>query len=172
MGRTDRLGKFIQLRDVYGNTYTYGHLKKLSIAYPVPKEKTVSKAQVHKELHLAAPAWILAFALLGAALLGSLGLVAGIFAEKIDQLAAFQNFLILPLTFLSGVFYSIHSLPAFWQRLSHANPFFYLTDGFRYGFLGHSDFPPAASLAVVAASFFVVSLLTLKLLQSGYKLRN
>jgi ABC-2 type transport system permease protein len=124
------------------------------------------------DLHLAAPAWILAFALLGAALLGSLGLVAGIFAEKIDQLAAFQNFLILPLTFLSGVFYSIHSLPAFWQRLSHANPFFYLTDGFRYGFLGRSDFPPAASLAVVAASFFVVSLLTLKLLQSGYKLRH
>ena len=124
------------------------------------------------ELRVAAPAWVLAFALLGAALLGSLGLVAGIVAEKIDQLAAFQNFVILPLTFLSGVFYSIHSLPEAWQRLSHANPFFYMIDGFRYGFLGHSDFPPLASLAVVAASLFVVSLLTLKLLQSGYKLRN
>jgi ABC-2 type transport system permease protein len=124
------------------------------------------------DLRLAAPLWILAFALLGASLLGALGLVAGICAEKIDQLAAFQNFFILPLTFLSGVFYSIHSLPAAWQRLSHANPFFYMVDGFRYGFLGHSDFPPAASLAVVAASFFVVSLLTLKLLQSGYKLRH
>jgi ABC-2 type transport system permease protein len=124
------------------------------------------------DLRVAAPAWVLAFALLGAALLGALGLVAGIVAEKIDQLAAFQNFFILPLTFLSGVFYSIHSLPAFWQRLSHANPFFYLVDGFRYGFLGRSDFPPGASLAVVAASFFVVSLLTLKLLQSGYKLRS
>ena len=124
------------------------------------------------DLHVAAPGWILAFALLSAALLGALGLVAGIFAEKIDQLAAFQNFFILPLTFLSGVFYSIHSLPEYWQRLSHANPFFYMIDGFRYGFLGHSDFPPLAGLAVVAASFFVVSLLTLKLLQSGYKLRH
>jgi ABC-2 type transport system permease protein len=124
------------------------------------------------DLRVAAPAWVLAFALLGAALLGALGLVAGIFAEKIDQLAAFQNFFILPLTFLSGVFYSIHSLPSFWQGLSHANPFFYMIDGFRYGFLGRSDFPPAASLAVVAASLFVVSLLTLKLLQSGYKLRH
>jgi ABC-2 type transport system permease protein len=124
------------------------------------------------DLRVAAPLWVLGFAVLGAALLGTLGLIAGICAEKIDQLAAFQNFLILPLTFLSGVFYSIHSLPEFWQRLSHANPFFYMIDGFRYGFLGASDFPPLASLAVVAASFFVVSLLTLKLLQSGYKLRH
>jgi len=124
------------------------------------------------DLRVVAPAWVLGFAVLGAALLGSLGLVAGICAEKIDQLSAFQNFLILPLTFLSGVFYSIHSLPEFWQRLSHANPFFYMIDGFRYGFLGRSDFPPEASLAVVAASLFVVSLLTLKLLQSGYKLRH
>ena len=124
------------------------------------------------ELRLEAPLWALAFALLGAALLGTLGLIAGICSEKIDQIATFQNFLILPLTFLSGVFYSIHSLPGFWQRLSHANPFFYMIDGFRYGFLGHSDFPPLASLAVVAASFFVVSLLTLKLLQSGYRLRH
>ena len=124
------------------------------------------------DLKVVAPGWVLAFALLGAALLGALGLVAGIFAEKIDQLAAFQNFFILPLTFLSGVFYSIHALPESWQRLSHANPFFYMVDGFRYGFLGRSDFPPLASLAVVAASFFVVSLLTLKLLQSGYKLRH
>jgi len=124
------------------------------------------------DLRVVAPAWVLGFAILGAALLGSLGLIAGICAEKIDQLAAFQNFLILPLTFLSGVFYSIHSLPEFWQRLSHANPFFYMIDGFRYGFLGRSDFPPLASLAVVAASFLAVSLLTLKLLQSGYKLRH
>ena len=124
------------------------------------------------DLKVVAPGWVLAFALLGAALLGALGVIAGIFAEKIDQLAAFQNFFILPLTFLSGVFYSIHALPEFWQRLSHANPFFYMVDGFRYGFLGRSDFPPLASLAVVAASFFAVSLLTLKLLQTGYKLRH
>ncbi len=124
------------------------------------------------ELKLEAPLWALAFGLLGAALLGTLGLIAGICSEKIDQLAAFQNFVIMPLTFLSGVFYSIHSLPGFWQALSHANPFFFMVDGFRYGFFGVSDFPPAASLAVVAASFFVVSLLTLGLLKTGYKLRH
>jgi ABC-2 type transport system permease protein len=124
------------------------------------------------ELKLEAPLWALAFGVLGAALLGTLGLIAGICSEKIDQLAAFQNFVIMPLTFLSGVFYSIHTLPGFWQALSHANPFFYMVDGFRYGFFGVSDFPPGASLAVVAASFFVVSLLTLGLLKTGYKLRH
>jgi ABC-2 type transport system permease protein len=124
------------------------------------------------DLKLEAPLWALAFGLLGAALLGTLGLIAGICSEKIDQLAVFQNFVIMPLTFLSGVFYSIHTLPGFWQALSHANPFFYMVDGFRYGFFGVSDFPPGASLAVVAASFFVVSLLTLGLLKTGYKLRH
>src|SRR5438034_8869481 len=87
------------------------------------------------ELRLGAPLWAFAFALLGAALLGALGLIAGIVSEKIDQLAAFQNFVIMPLSFLSGVVYSIRSLPGFWQKLSHANPFFYMVDGFRYGFL-------------------------------------
>ena len=124
------------------------------------------------ELPLEAPLWALGFALLGAGLLGALGLMAGIISEKIDQMAAFQNFVIMPLSFLSGVFYSIHSLPEFWQRLSHANPFFYMVDGFRYGFFGVSDFAPAASLAVVGSSFIAVSLATLLLLKSGYKLRH
>ena len=123
------------------------------------------------DLALEAPLWALAFALAGSALLGALGLLAGIVSEKIDQLAAFQNFVILPLTMLSGVFYSIQSLPPLWQALSHANPFFYLVDGFRYGFFGVADISPAASLAVVGASLFVVSLLCLALLRSGYKLR-
>jgi len=123
------------------------------------------------ELPLGAPLWALAFALLGAALLGALGLIAGIVSEKIDQLAAFQNFVIMPLSFLSGVFYSIHSLPGFWQKLSHANPFFYMVDGFRYGFLGVSDVPPYASLAVLGVSFFMVSVISLGLLRAGYKLR-
>ena len=123
------------------------------------------------ELHLKAPWWALAFALLGAGLLGALGLMAGILSEKIDQMAAFQNFVIMPLTFLSGVFYSIHSLPEFWLRLSHANPFFYMIDGFRYGFFGVSDVAPATSFAVVGMSFVAVSLITLLLLKSGYKLR-
>ena len=123
-------------------------------------------------LEVKAPVWALTFALLGAGLLGALGLLAGIVSEKIDQMAAFQNFVIMPLTFLSGVFYSIHSLPEFWLRLSHANPFFYMIDGFRYGFFGLSDVSPAASLAVVSASLVAVSLVCLALLRSGYKLRH
>jgi len=124
------------------------------------------------ELRVHAPLWALAFALLGAGLLGTLGLIAAVVSEKIDQVAAFQNFVIVPLTFLSGVFYSIHSLPPVWQQLSHANPFFYMVDGFRYGFFGVSDFPPLASLAIVFASLLAVSSATLGLLRSGYKLRH
>jgi ABC-2 type transport system permease protein len=123
-------------------------------------------------LRLEAPLWTLAFALLGAALLGALGLVAGILSEKIDQLAAFQNFVIMPLTFLSGVFYSVHSLPAVWQALSHANPFFYLIDGFRYGFFGVSDVAPAISLGVLVVSLLLISGGALRMLASGYKLRH
>ena len=124
------------------------------------------------DLRLASPAWVFAFALLGSAVLGALGLIAGIWADKFDQIAAFQNFVILPLTFLSGVFYSIHSLPAAWQSASHLNPFFYMIDGFRYGFFGASDFPPLASLAVVAVSFALLGAAALALLRSGYKLRQ
>ena len=124
------------------------------------------------ELSVQAPLWALAFALLGSMLLGVLGLLAGLWADKFDQIAAFQNFLILPLTMLSGVFYSIHSLPESWQAVSHLNPFFYMIDGFRYGFFGASDFSPAASLAVVAVSLAALSALTLRLLKNGYKLRT
>ncbi|OWS72624.1 metal-dependent hydrolase [Polynucleobacter aenigmaticus] len=118
------------------------------------------------------PLWIMAFALLGAAILGSMGLIAGIWADKYDQLAAFQNFIIMPATMLSGVFYSIHSLPAAWQVVSHFNPFFYMIDGFRYGFFGVSDISPWNSLAIVACFFVLVSVVALGLLQKGYKLRN
>ncbi len=117
------------------------------------------------------PLWILAFALLGGAIMGALGVIAGIWAEKFDQLAAFQNFLIMPLTFLSGVFYSIYSLPPFWQRVSHFNPIFYMIDGFRYGFFGVSDVPPLLSLGIVAACFVILTVFTLWLLKIGYKLR-
>ncbi len=120
----------------------------------------------------AAPWWIVAFAVLATAALGALGLIAGIWAEKFDQVAAFQNFLIMPATFLSGVFYSVHSLPAFWQGVSHVNPFFYMIDGFRHGFFGVSDVSPWTSLAVVAASCAVVFAIALKMLASGYKLRH
>jgi len=124
------------------------------------------------DLRLAAPLWAAAFALLGAALLGVLGLLAGLWAEKFDQIAAFQNFLVLPLTMLSGVFYSIHSLPPLWQQVSHLNPFFYMIDGFRYGFFGAADVAPAASLAVVAVSLALLSALALRLLAAGYKIRT
>jgi len=118
------------------------------------------------------PLWLVIFALLGSGLLATLGIVAGIWVEKFDQIAAFQNFIILPLTFLSGVFYSIHSLPSFWQYLSRFNPFFYTIDGFRFGFFGVSDVSPFTSVAVVSGCFLVLALLALQLLQSGYKLRN
>jgi ABC-2 type transport system permease protein len=119
-----------------------------------------------------APLWILVFAFMGAALLGSLGLIAGLWAEKFDQMAAFQNFIIMPMTFLSGVFYSIHSLPSFWQQISHLNPFFYMIDGFRYGFFGVSDVSPWLSLAIVGTALGVVSTLALHLLRIGYKIRG
>ena len=118
------------------------------------------------------PLWILLFALLGSAFLGSMGVVAGIWAEKFDQLAGFQNFIIMPLTFLSGVFYSLHSLPVFWQSLSRFNPFFYMIDGFRYGFFGSSDISPWFSLVVVGGCLLVMTGLTLAMLRSGYKLRG
>jgi ABC-2 type transport system permease protein len=118
------------------------------------------------------PMWILAFGALGAALLGALGLIAGLWAEKFDQMAAFQNFIIMPMTFLSGVFYSIHSLPPFWQQVSHLNPFFYMIDGFRYGFFGQSDASPWLSLGLVSLALAAVSALALHLLRTGYKVRH
>jgi ABC-2 type transport system permease protein len=120
----------------------------------------------------AEPWWILVFAALGAGMLGSLGLIAGLWAEKFDQMAAFQNFIIMPMTFLSGVFYSVKSLPSLWQAVSHLNPFFYMIDGFRRGFFGSSDVSPWLSLGIVGASFVVVSGLALRLLATGYKLRQ
>jgi ABC-2 type transport system permease protein len=118
------------------------------------------------------PLWILVHALVGSALLASLGVLAGIWAEKFDQLAAFQNFIIMPATFLSGVFYSIHSLPFVWQTVSHFNPFFYLIDGFRYGFFGVSDVNPWFSLGVGVITWAVLTAITMRIVISGYKLRG
>ncbi|QZA81167.1 ABC transporter permease [Deefgea piscis] len=118
------------------------------------------------------PLWILIFALLGCGIMAVLGMIAGIWAEKFDQLAAFQNFLIMPLTFLSGVFYSIHSLPPFWQKVSHFNPVFYMIDGFRYGFFGQSDVNPWLSLSVVGFSLLILAAMAFSLIKSGYKIRR
>lgn len=123
-------------------------------------------------LPLPNPLWLAAFAFTGAGILGALGIIAGIWAEKFDQIAAFQNFVVMPLTFLAGVFYSVESLPPFWRAVSHLNPFFYAIDGFRYAFFGKADVSPWASLAIASATFCALSLLTLRLLRSGYKLRH
>ena len=124
------------------------------------------------DVPIAHPLWALAFAFLGGGILGALGIIAGIWADKFDQLAAFQNFLIVPLTFLAGVFYSVHSLPPFWQAVSHLNPFFYMVDGFRYGFFGQADVRPLASLLIVAAFLAALCAVSLRLLATGYKLRH
>jgi ABC-2 type transport system permease protein len=123
-------------------------------------------------LSFTAPLWIIVFAFLGAAILGTMGVIAGIWAEKFDQLAAFQNFLIMPATFLAGVFYSIKKLPPFWLAVSHFNPFFYMIDGFRYGFFGKSDVSPWTSLAIVSVFFAVLAAVAINLLKRGYKLRH
>ena len=117
------------------------------------------------------PFWALAFAILGSAILGILGLIAGITADKFEQIAAFQNFLIMPLTFLSGVFYSIHSLPPFWQAVSHLNPFFYMIDGFRFGFFGITDTAPWLSLTIVSVFAAGLTALGIGLLARGWKIR-
>ncbi|MGS0740937.1 ABC transporter permease [Glaciimonas sp. GG7] len=123
-------------------------------------------------LSFVAPLWIIVFSVLGAAFLGTMGLIAGIWADKFDQLAAFQNFLIMPATFLAGVFYSIHSLPPFWQAVSHFNPFFYMIDGFRYGFFGQSDINPFISLAIIVVFLVVLATIAVQMLKQGYKLRH
>lgn len=123
-------------------------------------------------LSFVAPVWIVVFAILGAAILGTMGVIAGIWAEKFDQLAAFQNFLIMPATFLAGVFYSVQKLPPFWLAVSHFNPFFYMIDGFRYGFFGQSDVSPWTSLAIVSVFFAVLTAVAINLLKRGYKLRH
>ena len=124
------------------------------------------------DVPLAHPVWALAHAVAGSGVMAALGVIAGLYSDKVDQLSAFQNFIILPLTFLSGVFYSIHSLPPFWQTFSHFNPIFYMIDGFRYGFFGQADVSPWLSLTIVTISFLALSLLTLSLIRSGYKLRH
>ncbi len=117
------------------------------------------------------PLWILLFAVLSAAMMGGLGMMAGIISDKYDHLAGFQNFVIMPLTFLSGVFYSIHSLPEFWQQVSYFNPFFYMVDGFRYGFFAQADVSVYLSLLVTTVFLILVSVINLILLHKGVNTR-
>ena len=124
------------------------------------------------DLPLYSLGWLLLFGFSGSAVLGSVGIITGVWAEKYDHIAGIQNFIVVPLSFLSGVFYSIHSLPEFWQQLSRFNPFFYMIDGFRYGFFGVADVSPVTSLLVVLAAWLVLACATLMMLKSGYKLRD
>lgn len=117
-------------------------------------------------------AYIALFAILASAALGSMGLIAALWADHFEQLAAFQNFIILPLSFLSGVFYSIHSLPPFWHGISRFNPFFYMIDGFRYGFFGVADVAPGFSLLITLGFTVLLGALCLGLLAQGYKIRR
>ena len=119
----------------------------------------------------AAPHVVLLFAILGGMMAGSLGIIAGLWAEKFDQIGMFTNFIIMPLTFLSGVFYSIHTLPPFWKTLSQFNPFLYMIDGFRWGFFHQSDISLSVSLAVTATVTAAVSLWAMHLVKIGYKIK-
>lgn len=124
------------------------------------------------QLPVAHPFALLAVMLLAAGSMGSLGIIAGVIATKFDHIAAFQNFLIMPLTFLSGVFYSVHGLPDLWFQVSLFNPFFYMIDGFRYGFFGTADVSIWRSLGWSLGFFALTSTAAMAWLASGYRLRS
>ncbi|MEQ8295834.1 MAG: ABC transporter permease [Nitratireductor sp.] len=117
------------------------------------------------------PEFVLFHALSAALLLSLLGIIGGIWADKFDHIAAVTNFVIVPLTFLSGTFYSTERLPGIWYELAHVNPFFFMIDGFRYGFIGHADAPPLAGIAVMTGCNLVLLAVSYTMLKSGYKLK-
>jgi ABC-2 type transport system permease protein len=116
--------------------------------------------------------WTITFAVLACLIMGALGLIAALYAEKWDHVSAFQNFLINPLTFMAGVFYSVHNLPLVWQAISHFNPFFYLIDGFRYGVFGQADVSPWTSLVIAVTATLLLLLLTHQLIARGWRIRH
>ncbi|GAB4308048.1 MAG: ABC transporter permease [Roseovarius sp.] len=117
------------------------------------------------------PLWWAAFVVIGSLLMGGLGIVAGIYADKFDQMAAITNFVITPLAFLSGTFYSVQALPPGLRELTHLNPVFYLIDGARFGMVGVSDSPPWLGLAVSLGTAVAVSLLAWGLFARGWRLK-
>ena len=117
------------------------------------------------------PLWALVFVILGAALLGALGMVAGIFANKFDQMAAITNFIVTPLAFLSGTFYSVEALPPVLRQITHFNPIFYLIDGLRYGMIGVSDSAPLLGLVIVAVTTLAIALIAWAMFARGYRLK-
>jgi len=123
------------------------------------------------ELHVHNWGYIVFHAIGASLMLALLGLIAGVWSDKFDHMAAVTNFVITPLSFLSGTFYSIERLPENFQAFAHFNPFFYMIDGFRYGFLGHEDALPLTGLAVVAGTNVVLLAISYQMLRSGYKLK-
>jgi len=115
--------------------------------------------------------FVLFSAVAASLMLAFIGILAGLWAEKFDQMAAVTNFVITPLSFLSGAFYSTDRLPEFWRHVAHVNPFFYMIDGFRYGFIGHADGSLLAGPSVLAAADLLLGLLIWRLFAKGYKLR-
>ncbi len=115
---------------------------------------------------------VISYAVLGTVLLGSLGLAAGIWSEKFDHIAAVTNFIVTPLTFLSGTFYSVKQLPDMWHEVALYNPFFYMIDGFRSGFIGHSDGDPLLGIAILLGIDIMLAALSLWMLMTGYKVKS
>ncbi len=124
------------------------------------------------DLTLHHPGLLFIYGICGSVIMGGLGLIGGMWSDNFDHMSMVTNFIIMPLTFLSGVFYSIGQLPPFWQQVSRFNPFFYLIDGFRYGFLGVGDSDPFLSIGVVAGFALMVVLLCWRLWYIGWKLKE
>ena len=129
-------------------------------------------AMIFLDVSVQSPLWVLTFVLFGSILMGGLGMIAAIFANKFDQLSAIQNFLITPLAFLSGTFYSIDALPPVMQTLSHINPFFYIIDGVRFGMIGVSDSSPWLGLVVVLGTCVGVVAICLRWMHTGYRIKS
>lgn len=115
--------------------------------------------------------YILFHGVAAALMLSLLGCIGGIWSDKFDHIAAVTNFVVTPLSFLSGTFYSIERLPPLFKTIAHLNPFFYAIDGFRYGFLGHSDVVPAVGLAVMTATNAFLWWVCYRMFATGYKLK-
>ncbi len=124
------------------------------------------------ELRFHDPLAILFFALMAATMMSLLGLIGGIWAEKFDHIAGMTNFVVVPLSFLSGTFYSIENLPGFWHQVAQFNPFFYAIDGFRYGFIGVADSAVWLSASVMLAVNAALFALVYRLFATGYKLKS
>lgn len=123
-------------------------------------------------IHIYSLGLVIVFGFLGTMFLGSLGLAAGIWSEKFDHIAAVTNFIVTPMTFLSGTFYSINMFPPFWQKLAHINPFFFMIDGFRFGFTGHADSNIEVGLLVLVVMNIGLAYLSYVMLKTGYKIKS